>query len=376
MLNHVALSGGRISGSLSALNMGMSSFMVGILLAMFAVLPMLLSVTAGRFVDRIGVERPLVAGNVLMVIGVLLCFAWPTPATLLIAACLMGVGFMFHQVCAQRQLGYGSSEERMRNFSWLSLSQAVSGLSGPLAAGLSIDYLGYRFAFGPIALAPIIALALTWRLRGLLLPPAPKSDSGDNAPRRARDLLAIPALRRVLLANMLVSGAWDTHQFLIPLYGEAIGLSATTIGIVLASFAAATFVIRLGLPYIQRRVLPWTLVRSAMVGAGISFLLYPFFSTLEPMIAVAFLLGLSLGCVQPSVLALLHQYTPDGRIAEAFGIRIALINSSQVSLPLACGALATLTGLAPLFWTYALALAGGAWVNRRTGRPTKALSDA
>ena len=76
------------------------------------------------------------------------------------------------------------------------------------------------------------------------------------------ELLAVPALRRILMVNTILSGAWDTHLFVVPIFGVAIGLSATTIGIILASFAAATFVIRLVLPLIQRRVRSWTLVRA------------------------------------------------------------------------------------------------------------------
>jgi len=374
MLNHVALSGGRVAAALSALHLGMSPFMVGMLLATFGVVPMLVSVSTGRLIDRIGVQRPLLVGNAMVASGALLACLWPSPVTLMITAATLGVGFMLHQMGTQRQLGHGTNDERMRNFSWMSLAHAVSGLVGPLGAGLSIDYLGYRYAFGPITLAPLIALLATRPLLGLLLPPAPASDDGAPIRRRTRDLLAVPALRRVLGANLLISGAWDTHLFLMPLYGRSIGLSATTIGIVLAMFAAATFVIRFGLPVIQRRVRPWTLVRVAMVGAAISFTLYPFFDAAEPLMAISFLLGLALGCVQPSILALLHQYAPDNRVAEAFGIRLALINGSQVSLPLGCGALAALTGLAPLFWTYTLALVGGVWFNRHTETEVRKLS--
>jgi len=376
MLNHLALSGGRVAAALSALEMGQSPFMVGVLLAMFAVLPMLLSIASGRLVDRIGVERPLVVGNVMVAAGTLLCFIWPAPATLMMTACLVGVGYMLHQVAAQRQLGAAPTAIRARNFSWWSLSQSVSGLVGPLAAGLSIDYLGYRYAFGPLVLGPLIALACSYGLRGLLLPPAARTSGGPAVRPRTRDLLAVPALRRVLGANVLITGAWDTHQFLLPLYGKAMGLSATTIGIVLATFAAATFIIRLALPYIQRRILPWTLVRAALAGAGASFFLYPFFHSVEPLMAVAFLLGLALGSTQPTVLALLHQHAPDNRVAEAFGIRIALINASQVSLPMACGFLATLTGLAPLFWACSLTLGGGVWFNRKVGVPVKVPKNA
>lgn len=104
-------------------------------------------------------------------------------------------------------------------------------------------------------------------------------------------------------------------MFVVPIFGVAIGLSATTIGVILAAFAAATFVIRLVLLFIQTRVRSWTLVRAAMATAAIDFLLYPFFTDVGMLIGLSFVLGLALGCCQPSMLSLLHQYSPPGRAA-------------------------------------------------------------
>lgn len=138
--------------------------------------------------------------------------------------------------------------------------------------------------------------------------------------RRVTELLAVPALRRILMVNTILSGAWDTHLFVVPIFGVAIGLSATTIGVILASFAAATFIIRLVLPLIQRRVRSWTLVRVAMATAAIDFMLYPLFTDVGVLIVLSFILGLALGCCQPSMLSLLHQHSPPGRAAESRGV--------------------------------------------------------
>ena len=35
--------------------------------------------------------------------------------------------------------------------------------------------------------------------------------------------------------------AWELHTLFVPIYGNAIGLSASKIGLILAAFAAATF---------------------------------------------------------------------------------------------------------------------------------------
>lgn len=365
MLNHVALTGGRITVSLTALQMGLSTFKVGTLVAVFAVLPMLFSVRAGRWVDRVGIVRPLVTGTTLVAVGTALPFLSQTQFALLVASCCIGIGFMLHQVATQDLLGHAEPTQRLRNFSLMSLALAGSGFSGPLIAGLAIDNLGTRLAFGLLTLGPLLSAGGLYMLRHQLRAVDSQLAGAKEAQRRRiTELLAVPALRRILMVNTILSGAWDTHLFVVPIFGVAIGLSATTIGIILASFAAATFIIRLVLPFIQRRVRSWTLVRVAMATAAIDFMLYPLFTDVSILIVLSFILGLALGCCQPSMLSLLHQHSPPGRAAEAVGLRMALINGSQVSLPLTFGALGAVIGVAPLFWAYSVALMAGGWANR------------
>ncbi|WP_144636601.1 MFS transporter [Bordetella genomosp. 13] len=366
-LNHVALTGGRITVSLTALKLGLSTLQVGMLVAVFAVLPMLASVHAGRWVDKVGVARPLAIGTGLTCIGSFLPFAWQNQTSLLVAACCIGIGFMLHQVTTQDILGHAAPERRLRNFSVLALTLAVSGFSGPLIAGLAIDHLGSRMAFGILALCPLVSAVGLYLMRrpvrefsGALL----ASHRPPETRPRLGEILAVPALRRVMLVNTILSGAWDTHLFVVPIYGTRIGLSATTIGLVLAAFSAATFVIRIFLPLIQRRVRAWTMARAAMATAAADFMIYPLFEDVGVLVGLSFVLGLALGACQPSMLALMHQHSPPGRAAEAMGLRMALINGSQVSLPLTFGALGALIGVAPLFWAYAAALALGGWFNR------------
>ena len=156
-------------------------------------------------------------------------------------------------------------------------------------------------------------------------------------------------------------------MFVVPIFGVGIGLSATTIGVIISSFALATMVIRAVLPYIQRRVRPWTLIHAAMAVAMLNFMVYPFFSEVWILMALSSVLGLALGSTQPSMLALLQQHAPPGRAAEAFGVRMSLINASQVSLPLAFGALGSVMGIMSLFWLTGASLAAGQWFTRKAG---------
>ena len=95
MLTHLAFVGGRVTVALAALNVGASAFTVGVLASLFAVVPMFLSVTMGRLVDRIGVRGPMTVGAAGMAAGWALAFFLPQLAILALATTAGGMGCQF-----------------------------------------------------------------------------------------------------------------------------------------------------------------------------------------------------------------------------------------------------------------------------------------
>ena len=59
-LGHLAFVGSRMTTALFALQLGASPLTVGTLMSLFALLPMLLSVSSGRLIDHIGPRGPLI----------------------------------------------------------------------------------------------------------------------------------------------------------------------------------------------------------------------------------------------------------------------------------------------------------------------------
>jgi predicted MFS family arabinose efflux permease len=152
------------------------------------------------------------------------------------------------------------------------------------------------------------------------------------------------------------------YAFVVPIYGTRIGLSASTIGIVMSSFALATFVVRLAMPTLARRLSEWTVVCAALAIAGTAYSMFPLVTQVPLLIALSFLLGLGLGCAQPMIMAALYAASPPGRQGEVVGMRTTMINASQTFMPLAFGAAGTALGMAPIMWTLAGALALGSWL--------------
>ena len=117
ILLHLAFAGMRVTLSLFAIELKASPFTVGVIMSLLALLPMLFSVHAGRFIDRIGVRRPLIAGAATMVFGLLLAVALPRLETLFAVSTLAGSGFMLFHIAATHAVGsLGRPEERARTF--------------------------------------------------------------------------------------------------------------------------------------------------------------------------------------------------------------------------------------------------------------------
>ena len=364
VLDHVAFNGSRVAVSLSAINQQATPLTVGTLIALYALLPALLSVKAGRWIDRIGVNKPLLIGSVGVGCGTVMPFIFPTLTALYATSIITGVSFMLINVSAYHAVGEMSApEERPVNFSYVALGFSTSAFIAPMLTGVTIDQLGYRSTFFILSLftvLPIIALSAN-------LLPTPKIHASREAMAKGdvMDLLRDADLRRLFIAMAILTVAWDIYGFAIPIHGSHIGLTASQIGIVMGAFAAATFTVRLAMPFIANRVKPWSLLAASLVISSVSFVAIPFTDSVGLLMAIMFLMGLGLGAPQPMVLTLLHQSAPVGRAGEALGLRTTLINTSQTVMPLVFGAVGATLGMTPLFWTMALTLIGGSIFARQ-----------
>ena len=364
ILAHSVFNGSRMLVSLYAIHLHASPLTVGALMSFYALLPMLFAVSVGRLVDRVGARWPMLAASVAMALGTLAPFIWPRLETLYLASTLIGTGFMAFHVAVNQVVGaLGRPEDRAANFSWLALGFSVSGSLGPLLTGFAIDSIGHASTFLLLFAFPLPPLVVLWLNRPAL--PRARERKADAGERRVMDLLRNRELRRVFIASGLLSMGWDLYTFVIPIYGSRIGLTASTIGVIMGSFAIATFAVRLVMPLLVRRVKAWHTVTAALSITAGTYSLFPFFTSVPPLMVLSFVLGIGLGCSQPMVMALLYNTSPPGRQGEAVGVRTTVMNTSHTVLPLAFGALGAALGMGPVFWSMAALLGAGAYfVNR------------
>jgi len=366
LLNMSAFRGSKVLVSLFALELGAPQIMLGLIVALYSLFPMLLALYAGKLADRFGVRWPLALGSLGIGLSLVLPGMLPALPMLYLSAVLIGASHVFYNVSVQNLIGMlSTTDTRTRNFSNFSLAIASGGFVGPLISGFAIDSVGHAVAYLFIAVLPAISAAIMFSARRRLASTAGGKPKKDEEAVYAVGLLSNAPLRRTLITSGIILTAIDLFQFYMPIYGHAIGLSASAIGMVLAMFAAAAFIVRIIMPQIVSRFGEEQVLTATIFIASATYLLFPLVESGVLLAAIAFLLGLGTGCGQPLTLMMIYAHAPEGRSGEALGLRMAINNLTHLAVPLFFGAVGTAFGVTPVFLANAVMLGAGGILSRR-----------
>ena len=371
-LSQIGFGGSRVAVSLYALELGANQFAVGVIVALYSLCPMFFSIVIGKFADRVPPRLPMILGSVMMVAALLPPPAWQGIATLYVAAFLLGLGHLIFSIPLEAVVGgIGGPQHRSRNYALITMGWSVANFLGPLIAGFAIDTIGHQRVFWVLMAFVALPILMLWWWPGLLphtFRPA-ASDNESNKRGSVLDLWRIPHLRSTFIAGGIIGSAQDLFQFYMPVYGHAIGLSASAIGTVLGMVALAAFVIRAAVPFLAKRLSEARILTSAIFVAAVAYLLLPFFANAYALAAIAFLLGLGVGCAQPMIMSLLYVLAPAGRIAEAIGLYKTLRSVTHVVIPIFFGSVGTAFGFKTVFLSNSGVLAFGGYLQSRTRVP-------
>ena len=374
--NMLAYKGSKIIITLFSIELGASQAVIGVLVALYSLFPMILAIYAGKLADRLGVRWPMVAGSCGIALGLTLPYWFPSTITLYFQAALVGAAHVFYSVSVQNLIGsIGTSEDRTKNYSNFGLAMSTGSFLGPLICGFGIDHFGHARTYLMIAAFPLVTAAIMASAKHMKsgrvsrkADAAAVTQAQGNGAARSHPfelLIANHPLRRVLITGAVILTGIDLFHFYMPIYGHHIGLSASQIGMVLAVFSAASFVVRVWMPAIVKRLGAERVLIMSMFVASVTYLAVPYITHMVLLCVVCFMLGLGTGCGQPLSLSMIYERAPGGRSGEALGLRATLNNFTHMVTPLLFGAIGMAFGVAPVFWCNSLMLAGGGIIIRR-----------
>ena len=364
VLTHTSFKGSKVLISLYAMDLGANPLAIGVLFSMYSLFPVFLSVYAGKLSDRLGFRPPMLFGACGLLSGLLLPYFFPRLETLYVSAVLIGTCYIFYTVSVQHLIGSaGEGRERTRNYSLFSLGVGLTALLGPTTAGFAIDLVGHRATYLLLALFPALPILALLFLARLL--PRHQLHAERRPEHHVMDLVRILPLRRALVTAGMIETGLELFNFYLPIYAHSIGFSASQIGIIMGAFALALLLVRSLMPLLVKRSGEERVLSVSLLLAAAASTLFPFVSSFAPLLVMAFVLGLGLGCGSPLSMVLAYNRSPPGRSGEAMGLRQTVNKATEVVVPVIFGSVGTAFGIVPVFWLEALMLAAGGLLMHR-----------
>ena len=358
--NMVAMRSSRVLLSLFALDLGTSVSVIGMLVASISLFPLFLSIYAGRLTDRLGLRRPLVLGSAGVTLAMVVPWFMPTLQGLFISAALLGTSNIFFALAMQHWIGLlgNNATERTRNFGNYATCVSIGAFIGPVIAGFGIDSVGHAGAYLICMIFPLAAfIAVAFFVRNQ---PGPEAREEGAVSGRAMDLLRVPELRRILITGGVLLTGIDLFEFYMPVYTRSIGHSASVVGIIVGMYSVAAFAVRSAIPRLVRWKTEEQLLTRCLAFGALGYLLVPFLENPWLLGAMAFTLGMCMGCGQPLTMSIIYNRSPAGRAGEALGLRLTSNNITHTSVPMIFGGLGAAIGVGSVFWIIAVLLGAGA----------------
>lgn len=363
MLAHITLGGGRVAASLFMLRNGHSEAMAGIAYSGYSLLPALLSLLMGRWIDVVGPRQVMRTSQAIMIAGLIGPALWPSLYTVLGAAVVCGFGFASYMLAANVAVSimpFEQEGERVGMLGWLAMGNSVAAVGGPSVAGFVIDHGGFAAAYAVMAVLVAASLVVSFivDVPGGVGGRRKRGGSGGSV---VRMVFTNPRLLRIYLLAMVVSMSYDGFAFMTPVLGHERGFTATGIGMIMSSFAVGTFAVRALLPWLSRRLVEWRLMVVAFAITSVSFWLLPLVTNGYVHGTIGFVFGLSAGVGQPAILALIYRAMPEGMAGEGAGLRAMMGNSMGLTAPSVYGAVSGMFGAVPVFLGIGCIAACGCW---------------
>jgi MFS family permease len=348
----------RVATTYRALEIGLDAFWIGVVGGAFGVLPALLGLHLGGWIDRYGEITPMRIGSA-MVVAATLAF-WligDALAVLILSSVVLGLGQFIclageHSAIArcapdsQRDIFFG------RFTVAISLSQAVSPAFLTLFGHDSLvpETDGIFLAGCFVALLTLVT-ALLLQLRH----EEPAADRTGVWGTMLR-LAGIRGFGLSVIAGLVLFSAMDLLVIYMPLYGAERGISAGIIGTLLGLRAVASIGSRLMFGRLIALLGRGGLLVAAMLTAGGGIALLPLTTDITLLAFAMMAAGFGIGIGAPLTLAWVSEISPAGTRATALALRLAANRVGQALLPVGVGAAVAGIGAAGVLWATSMTL--------------------
>jgi MFS family permease len=345
-----------------ALELDASAATIGFIAAVYALFPVLLALTFGRLVGRVGEGRFVITGTFFIGVSAAILLFANSLAILAIGAALSGLAHLACMVGGQTMVALKSpSNKYEENFGRYTFSASLGQMVGPILATLVAGSTGVlpkstsaafalALALSALAMIPVIS----WRSDAPTVV-AQKNNAGTL--QAARHLLRRPEMFAAIFMSLVISSTADILVVFLPLLGNENQYSAFAIGAIISIRAATSMASRFFLGNLSKRFSTRKLIISSNAISVVTLAAMAFAPNVWILGVIVAITGFSLGVGQPLSMSLISQLSIPEERALAVSTRLMGNRLGQFVIPAGAGLLAAGSGTDAVFLALSILVA-------------------
>lgn len=332
---------------LLARDLGASVALASFIVALRGLGMMLFDIPAGMLVGAVGERNAMVVGSVILAVSGLGAAFCQTPLQLAGLMFVMGFAWAIWQLARQSYVTEQAPPEmRGRALSLVGGTNRVGNFVGPFIGALLGVQFGIASAF---TLHAVLALAAAAMMFLLIRGGTDRYESAGHGTVSQRFLGVLTEHRHIFatagVVTICLSVLRSSREAIIPLWGDHIGLNASTVAAVFGLSSGMDMLLFYPTGFVMDRFgRKWAAI-PCLVGLAAGLMLVPLALTLPVFAAVAVITGFGNGLGAGINMTLGADFSPPGRRAEFLGVWRLISDIGQSGGPLVLG---TLTGIATL----------------------------
>lgn len=352
--------------ALYASQLGASTFAVGLMVTLKALLPILIAMPSGQLIDSIGPMKMLKYGSWFLLAS-LACTVFATGLPLLaLSQVLLGAAVVIMASSFQVLVSHGTREQRNDSIKKYSMWMSAGGMLGPIAGGLvasafPIPQDGYRAAFVASLAACVAFMAVLFWLSARY--PHPEaggvrvrdafSPSGImSSYRRGIGLAGSRPVQFGLTGTFLVMYIQALYMSFLPLFLAQAGFATMLIAMTISLKGLAGMLSRFALGGLMKRYSLEVILMAAGTIAAVGVVLTPI-AVMSPltMLLLAAVVGGAVGVNLPVSIMIMVDAVGESERGKLMGLRLLANRFSQILSPAMFGILGQLFGLTTAFYS-------------------------
>lgn len=327
--------------SLTAISMGASIWIAAFIVSLTGAGLLLADLPSGKIVSKLGERRAVVLGSTVGAIGVSISLSAPNLWFLGIGVLITGSSVSLWSLARQSYLASAVDIKiRAKAMSSMATSWRSGALLGPFIGAGAVWALGIKGGFIVQFLAIITSGILMARLRDL--PQEENKVPGTKPP----GLIAMAISNRRLYATLgmgtlFMGAARASRDAVVPLWGEHIGLNATTTSLIFGCAALLEIAISYPAGHFMDRYGRRAIATPSLALLAIAYLLLPLSDSALTLIWVSTLLGIGNGIGNGVIMTIGADVSPPTNKPEFFASWRLLHDGGTFAGPLVIALVAT-----------------------------------